>query len=502
MQTAWLSLLWKEWHETKWKLAALMAILVGALLFVALLKGLSDAVMALPHLIIAYGVLLSFIIGMGTAASENAKRTMPFLQALPVPMWKAAAAKLLWASVAILAPIVVAVGLVCVWLFVGGYFDPASADFSWLQYGIVTTLGPDAWGLFGIACLLSFTLSPFVWVAATGVNRSDEIRAVGMALLVILGFCFFVGVLANWFDWSLRRSPWLQAASAMLPAGFFQLGNREGAHSTISHGFPLLAALASHTVLVLWFLGRFGRVAPTARESRKPASRTGETTTELAPPRRTRLTAILWQQSSETGPLLLFSAAAIIGLAAFLTIEHSAGPMRSDEFGFLLQSTTFLFGFFVAIVAGISVLMDDLKPGLHDFWRSRPINTDLWFWAKFLTGLVLTLIAFGIPYLLARWLGEGERGPWDETSPMLPLALLLSIYSFAVVAMALVRRPLYAAIFAVGMFAFGMVGIEYVLPKSFEFEWAAVSILAIILSVIVTLVAWLAVRYDIGYKGW
>jgi len=33
---------------------------------------------------------------------------------------------------------------------------------------------------------------------------------------------------------------------------------------------------------------------------------------------------------------------------------------------------------------------------LGNFWRSRPINPDLWFWAKYATGL---LILLGVLYL-------------------------------------------------------------------------------------------------------
>ena len=67
--------------------------------------------------------------------------------------------------------------------------------------------------------------------------------------------------------------------------------------------------------------------------------------------------------------------------------------------------------------------------------------------------------------------------------------------------LALVRRPIYAAIFTVGLISICSFTIMHILPKSFEFDFEAVAVMAMTLSVLATLTAWLAVRYDIGYKG-
>ena len=154
-------------------------------------------------------------------------------------------------------------------------------------------------------------------------------------------------------------------------------------------------------------------------------------------------------------------------------------------------------------------MLDDLKPGLHTFWRSRPINPDLWFWAKFFTGLTITAISLGIPLLLALWFSTQSLGASlrpNNNELIITLALFISTYCFAVAAMALVRRPLYAAIFASGLIVACFITVEYLLPKyllpkSFEFDAVAVFIMARVLSVMATLTAWLAVRYGIGYKG-
>jgi ABC-type transport system involved in multi-copper enzyme maturation permease subunit len=220
----------------------------------------------------------------------------------------------------------------------------------------------------------------------------------------------------------------------------------------------------------------------------------------LAPPRRSQLAAVLWKQLRETGPFVMLGVAAIIG-SSMLMFQLSVNQGRNGEFSNILLGMCGYLGFFIVIVAGIGVLLDDLKPGLHTFWRSRPINPDLWFWTKFLTGLTTTTVALGIPLLLALWFMPEDI--WQNYHELLSITptLFLSIYCFAVVAIALVRRPIYAAIFAIGLIAFCSFTIERLLPRSFEFHAEAVCVMATVLSFLATLSAWLAVRYDIGYKG-
>jgi ABC-type transport system involved in multi-copper enzyme maturation permease subunit len=86
MRTILHSLAWKEWHEHKWKFVSILAILwtTAAL---ALFYGENDA-FALAACIVAFCIIpLSVFVGLGTAASECSRGTLPFLQALPAPMW-------------------------------------------------------------------------------------------------------------------------------------------------------------------------------------------------------------------------------------------------------------------------------------------------------------------------------------------------------------------------------------------------------------------------------
>jgi ABC-type transport system involved in multi-copper enzyme maturation permease subunit len=508
MRTVWHSLLWKEWHEHKWKLLALVAIVVSVPLC-SLYDGAGTIFMAITVTLFAYAFLSALFIGMGTAAGENASKTMPFLQALPVPMWKAAAVKLLGASITVVTPIVVVVGLAVLWYHVG----------SWLGHDFTRELNPTdrspffhLWGIEGwcasrLAGSILAALSLLVWVVASGVNRRDEIRAGAIGVLVMVSAWFLVSYVAQWEDPASRLGPWSQVTAVAAPAGPALVGGfhlvydaQTGRHPMVPGWSLALAASASHAGLVLWFLLRFGRTPGVSRGSRRAALTTEPQTMRLAPPRRSRLTAVLWKQMRETGPFVVLGFAAIVG-STTLIFQLSEHPQPGREFGDLLLVMCAYLGFFIVIVAGIGVMLDDLKPGLHTFWRSRPINPDLWFWVKFLTGLTITAISLGIPLLLVRWFSTQSFWQRNHDPLIIILALFLSTYCFAVAAMALVRRPLYAAIFASGLLGACFATFKYLLPKSFEFDAVAVFVMAMVLSAIATLTAWLAVRYDIGYKG-
>ena len=109
MQSIWLSLLWKEWREYRWKLAVLTLLIflpfLLALFFSADL-GWRDWYLLNVSSLFCYGFLASIFVGMDVAAKENGNGTISFLQSLPMPHWKAAVAKLLVASFIVVVPIV------------------------------------------------------------------------------------------------------------------------------------------------------------------------------------------------------------------------------------------------------------------------------------------------------------------------------------------------------------------------------------------------------------
>ena len=116
--------------------------------------------------------------GLGSAANERSRGTMAFLQALPAPMWPIALAKLIFGLLTLIAV---------------GCADVAA----------VLWLGPLVRSKWVVECvrrrqsvsgniyldvvILCVTLAAsfYIWSAAAGVNRKDEVSAGAVALAVM-----------------------------------------------------------------------------------------------------------------------------------------------------------------------------------------------------------------------------------------------------------------------------------------------------------------------------
>jgi hypothetical protein len=108
------------------------------------------------------------------------------------------------------------------------------------------------------------------------------------------------------------------------------------------------------------------------------------------------------------------------------------------------------------IVASIA-FSSELQTGLGHFWRSRPIPVSLWFWIKFVVGLLaVVLVLEGIPAVVSWYPAEGDyvSGPnrmsWAYVACM-PL-LHGMLYALAVFVVCRLRRPVLAVVCAFAPF--------------------------------------------------
>ncbi len=134
-------------------------------------------------------VPLAVFVGLGVAAGERSRRTLPFLQALPVPMWQVAIAKLLFGWTALIIPALLTVGLILLWVgpdlaaTIGRSSLPTEMD--------PFALGTGNWFL-DTALVLPLVATSFcVWTISAGVNRKDEVSAGAVALAVMVAWCAF-----------------------------------------------------------------------------------------------------------------------------------------------------------------------------------------------------------------------------------------------------------------------------------------------------------------------
>lgn len=510
MNSTWSALLWKEWREHR----LVVALLVGGLTATPLVASLwwgadhffaaaSTALMALP--------VVGMFLAMNIAAREQSTGTIRFLQALPTAGARPAAAKLVAACAAIVIPVASVVAAAWLWEWL---YD----DYLIIQVAIETDL--DTFGNFAglenwyAARFLNATIlgvSLLLWMAAAGVNRSDEVRAAAIGLLVVLcvwGALMLIGHFADRPE--THELTWLGFGIllAIAPGG---LAVAPTVVTNPVFGWILvLAAVVSHAALAAWFIMRFGRVAAgRMQEVAVDAAAPREDRYWLAPPRRSPLSAIAWKQFRESAPLAALGGGSIVALTLIIawSVRVADKPLAPDELLGMAGGVWMMVAVGVSIVAGIGIFMEDLRPGINGFWRSRPINVDLWFAVKFAAGLAVTLISLAAgaavvgaflftTYDFDELLPNASRGNLNEGLGICLLVLFqIGLFTAAVAMMALLRQPVYAVAATIASVAIP-VSVFAVIAVS---EFAAVAIVAALV-VSAGVLAWQAVRRDWGWK--
>ncbi len=514
MRTIWQSLLWKEWHEHKWKLVSITAILWGVATLAMLIEDKADKLGVAFGMVTLCIVPLSVFVGAGAASNERSRRTLPFLQAVPVPMGRVVAAKVLFGVITLTVPLLLAIAL----------FYLRSSLFTG-DGRILMTAGElknsltGNWYLDAIAFAFPLVLSLFIWTAATGVNRRDEVSAGAVALgamtawyLLMLFLSYLIFVLFDSAYGSNSPYAWLKQLGMSTAAGGFvwPFSDRNPQWVPI-----LVGAVGMHAALLAWYSLRFGRVSGTENYSPPAARRVVGQLEWLPKPHKSPFAAIVWKQFRESGSLAL---AGLAGLAGIIAVSFFSSPtyflQEPDHLAELILGVCATIGCSVAIVVGIGVCIRDVSPGLNSFWRSIPINVDLWFWVKFVTGMLVLLAAMWGPLLVALFAlsSDPNRILSHSSYGALPL-VQIAVFSAAVAATCLVRQAIYAAILSIAATYAGIIAAWglWFLAARFGLAHAQTSLLSeltaaqvgvgMVLSFIAcTIAAWLATRHDWGRK--
>lgn len=472
MRTIWQSLAWKEWHEHKWKLAALTAILLCCIA-VAFKSQNSQHFSLFAVAILLPMIPLSLVIATTSATSERSRGTLPFLLALPTSPKQIAKAKLLSGLGTCLLPVLFVLGLIYVWYMCWDWFG---LDYQMpnSNQGMLGPFGFSNWYLATITVVAIWVLSMFLWTAASGVNRADEVSAAAVALSVIAGLWIAVAGVVAWSDllpWARSDRLAAQLAAlglAILPGGFAQAQwLPEMGISTYLMACTLFVAV--HGGLATWFIARFGRSPEQNIRSQRTAVPTSPQLSWLGQPRRSWLTAIAWKQFRESGPLVF------AGLGGVALILVGALFVARKEVDTNVEMTVFLaaaiffgslyLGGFTILVVGIGIFLRDLTPGIHTFWRSRPISPRGWYWVKYATGALIVVLSFQLPMLvlpLITSLNSEMANEFNGTPDVVGIQVIslfayLAVFAVAIAMTCLMRSAVYAVVLTFAMFYGGAI---------------------------------------------
>lgn len=516
MRTIWQSLIWKDWHEHKWKLLALWIIMWSVTLLA--LPGTERGTLFAVRACLVVGIVpLAVFIGLGTAAGEQSRGTLRFLQALPVPMWRVALYKMGFGFATVMTPALLTLALAYAWvrcLALFGIATGAAADLE-LQQTLPNTpfpLGTNSWFLDSALLVLFVAGSFYLWTIAFGVSRKDEVSAGAVALAAIVGWGFLTCILVWFLDGRIRFAGWHEPAMNWIRVALVAIapGGLAPVSEMVKPDWQLLLfgisiAVVVHLGFAGWYVARFGRAPKLEVRSPKMATTTSGVLGWLGPPRRSPLTAIVWKQLRESGPIVL-AALVITALTLFLLPQ----PAVDEHPGWthILPAVSMTIGFCLAIVMGIGVALNDSKPGLNTFWRSRPIDADLWFWLKFLAGLSVLLTAVYGPMLLF------ARPAASEPDAYLYPTMHIALYAAAVAMTALVGQAVYAAILSIAVAYAGITVTAFVIWVGARLGWGneqtrymedlttpQITATMLVTFALCTLLAWLAVRNDWGQKN-
>ena len=233
----WRSLVWKEWHEQRWRLG-FGVFLLGTFTLIGLRTRIIPDEQIVALTIMVGGMLLPLMVAMGLVAPERAEGTIVRLLALPVPPWKVLAAKGVVGAAVCAAPVIVSGVLAAL---VAG-----DGEMSW----------PELVGLYAIA--IGVTLSMFTWLTAAGVRQPSEARAGLVGIAIVVGWFLLMALGAAMQAELLRDTDVEQWVAAVSPVGLILLKGSS---------IPTAAVIALQVtvVAVMWWyaahrIGKPGKV--------------------------------------------------------------------------------------------------------------------------------------------------------------------------------------------------------------------------------------------------
>lgn len=438
--SVWFTLFKKEFQEQKWKLLSLTSIVL-AILIAGMIESRGQDLAGVIAVLFSYLFIAPLYIGMGVCAGEHADRSISFVRALPVPLWKVAVSRITVGFIVITIP------LIACWLFnIAGFailsrigFDNASllSSLGFSYQGIPPFLLMSCVGLASVGWCLNL----YAWVIVVALNQRSELRAglLGLAtivLLLLLGLPLSSDLERANPELGLLRG--LVIASGPVPWMYwFQILRLS------FFNYVIAGCLVQFSVVggLLYYSIRNYGLRSTIDVDRLPQWNISfpAESERLGPPFGSAWKALFWMQVRHSMPVVI---AGLTLLLVMVGIERRATPTNV-----VLTNLGPFVGSVLAIIIGTGSFVPELEPQLYTFWRSRPISPKHWFRLKYLAGAAIVICCFDIPLTVAsNWLNPRES---TLVSGVFPVLLHLLIFSMSVLAACAVRHPVYSPILAV-----------------------------------------------------
>lgn len=441
------TLFWKEFHEHKWKVLSLCAIMIS-LLLAGTIGYEDDLGIGLIPMLYGYLLIAPTYVAMGVSASEQSNRSIDFIRGLPIATWKAGMVRILTGWVVMLFPLLSSLLLCLLWVSVAPpkELPSTSLGFPWGWSWSTSILVMAGTGVAWCTVL-------YAWIVAATVNQKTELRA-GLIGLVVTVLLIWIGVVniatANTSD--IYRMPMFQQCIiSFTPVIWILVLNSFAQMLAFTWLFTMQFCWV--VALLSFAISRYGRgslwnkfLPRREPEGTLPANRI------LQPPIQSPRAALFWMQYRQTIPIAMAGIALVV-------LMSTMGVMPRDRLESFAALTPFI-GCVLALIIGTGSFVHELEPQLYTFWRSRPISPKQWFWLKFFAGAVVILGCYDLPLFALNRLVQIPRispiGSLGEpifstivADLFFPILLHMFVYSVAVLAACSVRHPVYAPIFAV-----------------------------------------------------
>jgi hypothetical protein len=428
-----------------------------------------------------YTLVASIVLAVRASHGEQTEGTLSFTTSLPMSIRRVATVRIAAAALTLALPILIGACILATALAIGvvEQAEPRDAGYSarLLQRSTASLLT-------SLEQLLSVTAIAVVG----GVELLLALSLCGCwlrsrAQVGLLGAVMALGsMIAAGAYWYGQRKPISQLVyGAILPQSLaIHWSYREQTGGYTDHELApyrwlsLGLAIPLLTILAFLFVYRYGSRSGAAPASKRRRFRIAMPAIASRLPIHlpNRLIALIWLELRQSVPLAASGLAfAILVTVAGVLMEARHGHDFGTSLRMELPHSVFFIGMLWAVVVGSGLYSRDLdiKPG--NFWRSRPISLAMWFWCKFVVGLLTVLVVLDGVTILISWtaprvsMTSGMSWAYVGCFPMIHALM----YSLSVLGTCAFRRPVIGGVLAVAVY-FASTALITAFPSTLHLE--------------------------------